>query len=242
MCPRLHGSGPAVVSPCCFVNSGWSGWTRRPLPRTPRPRSPTLMGASLPITHPRPSEGYLRLGLQFPGCGDLGWGGRGRRCVQGIAGPPEGEAGAPRASPRRLPVPRVPQLATVPGLALWAAAGHPVSRALPASFPSGSEAPGGRAPDLPGASNPLREAWVLCGVFWPAKGLFWDISSILNYFLNPSPCSDSGRPGAARRSLPPPSPASHLPTHLPKCVPGSWGPSRQFFQLSGMIEQGLGSE
>ena len=83
LCPRLHGSGPAVVSPCCFVNSGWRGWNASPAPpRTPLSRPPTSDGALAPDP-PLPHEGYLRFGLQFPGCGDLGGVGGGRRCVQG---------------------------------------------------------------------------------------------------------------------------------------------------------------
>lgn len=50
VCPRMHSSGPAVVSPCCFANSGWKGWKTSPaLPSHPViPATPLVIVPSPP--------------------------------------------------------------------------------------------------------------------------------------------------------------------------------------------------
>ena len=124
-------------------------------PTTPVP--PLLMAPS-PPHHPSRPLVKVTYGSAFSFLGAeiwVGWEGE-EVCAGGIAGPPpEGKAGAPRASLRRLPVlERPPALRHCPRpLPLWAAAGHSRRRALPCKFPLGIRSPRGRAPDLPGAPN-----------------------------------------------------------------------------------------
>lgn len=42
-CPRMHSSGPAVVSPCCFANTNYKDWQHSPTPLPP-PSTPRSWG------------------------------------------------------------------------------------------------------------------------------------------------------------------------------------------------------
>lgn len=144
MCPRLHGSGPAGLSPCCFVKSGWRGWNPAPAP----PSHPTIPDTLLPIV-PSPqtptSPRLLTVRPPVSWVRRFGWGRRGEEvCAGGIAAPPEGAAEAPRALLPRLPVLVCPPVVTtVPGLCpCGPQPDTPAAALTPASFPSGSEAPG----------------------------------------------------------------------------------------------------
>lgn len=108
VCPRMHSSGPVVVSPCCFANSGWKGWKTSPAPPAPRyPGHPTCNSALSP--NPHLTKVTYSLAFQVPRCGDLGGVGRGGGgvCRGGCRGTPKGEVRVPRASLRLLPVPRL---------------------------------------------------------------------------------------------------------------------------------------
>lgn len=158
-------------------------------------------------------------------------------------GPPQGEAGAPNASPAS-PRPHLSPSWSPPSPAS-ALVGR--SRTLPPPRsplqvsprdpkPQGSQSRPSRHP-----KSPLREAWVLSGVFTP-KGLVWDIFSIFNYFLNPAPLLRLPAAQAARRSLPPPSPSlPHLsPPTPPTAAPGPRGPSPTIFSIVGNDRAGSG--
>lgn len=158
VCPRLHGSGPAMVSPCCFVNSGWRGWNAPPAPPSPPlSRPPTSDSALATDPPPPPPPRLLTVWPSVSWVRRSGWGRRGEEVCSGggIAGAPPKERPEPPTPLRRLLVlicppagPHRPR-----PLPLWAAAGHSRCRAHPCKFPLGIQSPRGRSPDLPGTRN-----------------------------------------------------------------------------------------
>lgn len=65
-CPRMHSSGPAVVSPCCFANTNYKDWQYSPTPLPPRtPRSWAISFWPCPLSQPSVHQGYLQFGCFF---------------------------------------------------------------------------------------------------------------------------------------------------------------------------------
>lgn len=90
-CPRMHSSGPAVVSPCCFANSNYKDWQHSPTPLLPQaPHDPghPLSGRAL---FPSPQFTKVTYSLAASSARRFGWGRkRGRRCVSsGLGGTPK---------------------------------------------------------------------------------------------------------------------------------------------------------
>lgn len=201
-------------------------------PTTPVP--PLLMAPSLPHHPPRPLV-KVTYGSAFSFLGAeiwVGWEGE-EVCAGGIAGPPRRRGRSPPRLSPAAPRPRASPSSSPPSPAS-ALVGRgrtlPPPRSPLQVSPRDPKPQGSRSRPSRRLKPPLREAWVLCGVF-TAKGLFWDISSIFNYFLNPSPLLRL-RPPRLRgaRSLRPPPASPPLPTQPPKC--GAWAagtPPDNFF-------------